>query len=84
MRTSSITAPMLGLALVYLGEHYVVDLVAGAALTVAVRRLGPSMAPVFARIGRPSQPISTSSRRPSSSSPSSLQLKQWLCARQTS
>ncbi len=28
----------LGFALVYLGEHYVVDLVAGAALTMAVRR----------------------------------------------
>ncbi len=28
----------LGFALVYLGEHYVVDLIAGAALTVAVRR----------------------------------------------
>jgi membrane-associated phospholipid phosphatase len=28
----------LGLALVYLGEHYVVDLLAGAALTLAVRR----------------------------------------------
>jgi hypothetical protein len=29
---------VLGFALVYLGEHYVVDLIAGAALTVAVRR----------------------------------------------
>src|SRR5258708_31734722 len=28
----------LGFALVHLGEHYVVDLVAGAALTAAVRR----------------------------------------------
>ena len=45
-------AATLGFALVYLGEHYVVDLVAGAALTVAVRRLGPSMGPVFERIGR--------------------------------
>jgi membrane-associated phospholipid phosphatase len=31
----------LGFALVYLGEHYLVDLVAGAALTGAVRRLAP-------------------------------------------
>jgi hypothetical protein len=31
----------LGFALVYLGEHYLVDLVAGAALTAAVRRLAP-------------------------------------------
>ena len=34
-------AATLGFALVYLGEHYVVDLLAGAALTGAVRRLGP-------------------------------------------
>ncbi|MGH2849240.1 MAG: phosphatase PAP2 family protein [Solirubrobacteraceae bacterium] len=31
-------AGVLGFALVYLGEHYVVDLIAGLALTVAVRR----------------------------------------------
>ena len=30
---------MLGFALVYLGEHYVVDLIGGLALTLAVRRL---------------------------------------------
>jgi len=42
----------LGFALVYLGEHYVVDLVAGAALTAAVRRLGPRVAPTIAWIGR--------------------------------
>jgi membrane-associated phospholipid phosphatase len=45
-------AATLGFALVYLGEHYVVDLLAGAALTVAVRRLGPRAGPVLARIGR--------------------------------
>jgi membrane-associated phospholipid phosphatase len=32
-------AATLGFALVYLGEHYVVDLLAGLALTLAVRRL---------------------------------------------
>ena len=37
-------AAVLGFALVYLGEHYVVDLLAGAALTGAVRRLGPRAA----------------------------------------
>lgn len=37
----------LGFALVYLGEHYVVDLLAGAALTAAVRRLGPSAEPLL-------------------------------------
>jgi membrane-associated phospholipid phosphatase len=45
-------AATLGFALVYLGEHYVVDLLAGAALTGAVRRLGPRAAPAFARVGR--------------------------------
>jgi membrane-associated phospholipid phosphatase len=42
----------LGFALVYLGEHYVVDLLAGAALTVAVRRWGPRAGPVMDRFGR--------------------------------
>jgi PAP2 superfamily len=40
----------LGFALVYLGEHYVVDLIAGAALTAAVRRLGPRAGPLLERI----------------------------------
>jgi hypothetical protein len=31
-------AGTLGFALVYLGEHYVVDLLAGAALVIAIRR----------------------------------------------
>jgi membrane-associated phospholipid phosphatase len=34
----------LGFALVYLGEHYLVDLIAGAALTAGVRRLAPRAA----------------------------------------
>jgi membrane-associated phospholipid phosphatase len=41
----------LGFALVYLGEHYVVDLIAGAALTTAVRSLGPHAGPVISRFG---------------------------------
>lgn len=41
----------LGFALVYLGEHYVVDLIAGAALTGAVRRLGPRAGPLLGRAG---------------------------------
>jgi membrane-associated phospholipid phosphatase len=45
-------AAVLGFALVYLGEHYVVDLLAGAALTGAVRRLGPHAGPAFARFAR--------------------------------
>jgi hypothetical protein len=42
----------LGFALVYLGEHYVVDLLAGAALTVAVRRFAPLATPVAGRLAR--------------------------------
>ena len=42
----------LGFALVYLGEHYVVDLLAGAALTTAVRRTAPAAAPALSRFGR--------------------------------
>jgi membrane-associated phospholipid phosphatase len=42
----------LAFALVYLGEHYVVDLLAGAALTVAVHRLGPRAGPAVVRAGR--------------------------------
>jgi membrane-associated phospholipid phosphatase len=45
-------AGTLGFALVYLGEHYAVDLLAGAALTVAVRRLAPRAGPAVAGLGR--------------------------------
>ncbi|HEY2766908.1 MAG TPA: phosphatase PAP2 family protein [Solirubrobacteraceae bacterium] len=45
-------ASTLGLALVYLGEHYVVDLIAGAALTAAVHRLAPRAAPALSRVAR--------------------------------
>ncbi len=45
-------AAVLGFALVYLGEHYAVDLIAGAGLTIAVYRLGPRAGPVIARTGR--------------------------------
>ena len=41
----------LGFALVYLGEHYVVDLLAGAALTGAVRGLAPHVEPLARRLG---------------------------------
>lgn len=43
---------VLGFALVYLGEHYAVDLLAGAALTGVVRRLGPRAAPALQSFGR--------------------------------
>ena len=45
-------AATLGFALVYLGEHYLVDLIAGTALTMAVRRLGPRAGPALSSLGR--------------------------------
>ena len=42
----------LGFALVYLGEHYVVDLMAGAALTEGVRKGAPRVAPFATRMSR--------------------------------
>jgi membrane-associated phospholipid phosphatase len=42
----------LAFALVYLGEHYLVDLLAGAALTTAVRRIAPRAAPLAGRVTR--------------------------------
>ncbi|WP_354697796.1 phosphatase PAP2 family protein [Paraconexibacter sp. AEG42_29] len=44
-------AGTLGVALVYLGEHYVIDLLAGLALTEGVRRAAPVVAPALGRIG---------------------------------
>ena len=44
-------AATLAFALVYLGEHYVVDLLAGAALTAGVRRWGPRAGPIIDRFG---------------------------------
>jgi hypothetical protein len=43
---------MLGTALVYLGEHYVIDLIAGAALTETIRRQEPRATPLLSRISR--------------------------------
>jgi membrane-associated phospholipid phosphatase len=43
-------AATLGFALVYLGEHYVVDLLAGLALTEGVRALAPRAAPLAHRV----------------------------------
>ncbi len=42
----------LGLALVYLGEHYVADLIAGAALAETVRWQAPKLAGVARRVSR--------------------------------
>ncbi len=45
-------AVALGFALVYLGEHYVADLLAGLALTVAVRRAQPAFERPITAAGR--------------------------------
>jgi hypothetical protein len=45
-------ASALGFALVYLGEHYVIDLAAGLALVVAVRAAAPLAAPRIGRLSR--------------------------------
>jgi membrane-associated phospholipid phosphatase len=50
-------AATLGLALVYLGEHYVVDRAAGAALAETVRRGTPLLAPLAKRLSRAVQTI---------------------------
>jgi membrane-associated phospholipid phosphatase len=42
----------LGFALVYLGAHYVADLIAGFALVLAIRRLEKPLSPAFRVIGR--------------------------------
>jgi membrane-associated phospholipid phosphatase len=45
-------AAALGFALVYLGEHYVVDLIAGFGLAEGVRRLAPIAAPAIGKVAR--------------------------------
>jgi membrane-associated phospholipid phosphatase len=45
-------AVTLGLALVYLGEHYAVDLLAGLALTETVRRHAPRAEPLVGAVSR--------------------------------
>jgi membrane-associated phospholipid phosphatase len=58
-------ATALGFALVYLGEHYAVDLLAGAALTASVRRLGPRAAPALLRVGRAVSALEAMAHEPS-------------------
>ena len=45
-------AGTLGVALVYLGEHYVIDLIAGAALAESVRRASGPLAPTLRAVGK--------------------------------
>jgi len=55
-------AATLGLALVYLGEHYVVDLAAGAALAESIRVATPRVAPLAAGLSRGVQALETRAR----------------------
>jgi membrane-associated phospholipid phosphatase len=50
-------ASLLGLALVYLGEHYAVDLIAGAVLTETVRAGAPRLGPAVDRVSRVMQAL---------------------------
>jgi membrane-associated phospholipid phosphatase len=50
-------AGLLGLALVYLGEHYVADLLAGAALAETVRRSAPRSAWLVQRVSHVAQAL---------------------------
>jgi membrane-associated phospholipid phosphatase len=53
----------LGFALVYLGEHYVVDLLAGLALAEGVRRQGPRAAPALRAASRMIQKLEARAHR---------------------
>ena len=52
----------LGLALVYLGEHYVADLLGGALLTETIRRASPAVAPAARRLSARLDLLSTAAR----------------------
>jgi membrane-associated phospholipid phosphatase len=55
-------ALLLGVALVYLGEHYVIDLVAGLALAEGVRAGAPIAAPLARRISAAVRAIEAQAR----------------------
>src|SRR6201999_596175 len=50
-------AATLGVALVYLGEHYVVDLAAGAALAESIRKATPTIGPIAKRLSHALQAL---------------------------
>jgi membrane-associated phospholipid phosphatase len=50
-------ATTLGLALVYLGEHYVVDLAAGLALAESIRAATPIATPFAVKLSRTLQAL---------------------------
>ena len=55
-------ASTLGLALVYLGEHYVTDLAAGLALTEGIRRATPAARPLLMRVSAAVQALEARAR----------------------
>jgi membrane-associated phospholipid phosphatase len=55
-------ALLLGVALVYLGEHYVVDLAAGLALAEGVRKGAPAVAPLARRLSAGVQALEAQAR----------------------
>jgi hypothetical protein len=55
-------AGTLGVALVYLGEHYVVDLAAGLALTEGIRKAAPAVTPLVERVSGLVQALETRAR----------------------
>jgi membrane-associated phospholipid phosphatase len=56
---------LLGLALVYLGEHYAIDLIAGAALTETVRAGAPRAVPLARRVSLSLQRLQRRAATPS-------------------
>jgi membrane-associated phospholipid phosphatase len=52
----------LGLALVYLGEHYVTDLMAGLALAEGIRVAAPTVSPAGRRLSRALQQLEAKAR----------------------
>jgi hypothetical protein len=52
----------LGFALVYLGEHYLIDLLVGTALTEGVRAAAPRVAPAASLVGRTLQALERRAR----------------------
>jgi membrane-associated phospholipid phosphatase len=55
-------AGTLGVALVYLGEHYVVDLAAGLALAEGIRRGAPAVTPLVRRVSEAVQLLEVRAR----------------------
>ena len=55
-------ASTLGIALVYLGEHYVTDLAAGLALTEGIRRATPAARPLLMRVSAAVQALEARAR----------------------